>query len=421
MSKLRSGGAIGRDALLLSLGKYGQFAVTLITLPLIARTLETSEFGVYAVGTGLFFLGSIYSDWGLSLPLGARFQSKQGLFGDGLRGTFFLFRLAIFAIALLIAVVLLLLGISPIYLLAFFAGAISSLGEEWLLVAEGKFLRALGCQWIGRALYLGIVFIVLPVWPNVYVPFVALALGAFVSSIFSWRFAGRPKMTEDCVWNDHVELFRLGLPVVIARVLLNFTGSSLSVLLAGKFSFNVIAIFSGSDRLIRAGVSALDSVVVAQFPRVNAAANTNGYRFRLLLDVVALALTAGVCANVVIWFSAPIIETILYAGALPGVVDVLRLGSFIIPAAALVSTINTNVFSVRQRTMPLLWVAGTGVAVALSLIIMLPQNADALAITGCIVIAEWTSAIVAVTVGLLMVRKVNLSQSSLARVNGKHP
>lgn len=248
----------------MTLGRYGQFGVTLITLPIIARALSVTEFGVYAVGSGLYFLGSIFTDWGLSLPLGAKERSVGAIASRVLRGNFFAFRVISILLVVVILGVIVVLGGSGVLALAFLAGCVSSLGEEWLLTARGKFLSIVYCQWVGRAFYLAVVFFVLPFRGSVVIPFIGLFGGAVLSTVLSWRPFGRPRIADAAgsfaIWS----LVKLGFPSVMAKILTNMSGTSVSVLLSVKFPLHVIGVFSGSDRLVRAGVSALDSVVVAQ-------------------------------------------------------------------------------------------------------------------------------------------------------------
>ena len=62
-------------------GRYSQFIVTLITVPLVARALGVDEVGHLGVGTSSVFLGSIVVDWGLTQILASR--HSQGVAGLG--------------------------------------------------------------------------------------------------------------------------------------------------------------------------------------------------------------------------------------------------------------------------------------------------------------------------------------------------
>ncbi|MDN4612583.1 lipopolysaccharide biosynthesis protein [Arthrobacter burdickii] len=402
---LRSGAGLGRDAFLMTLGRYGQFGVTLITLPIIARSLSVAEFGVYAVGSGLYFLGSIFTDWGLSLPLGAKERSIGEIESRALRGDFLTFRLISVLLVVVILGATVVLGGSGVLALAFLAGCVSSLGEEWLLTARGKFLSIIYCQWVGRAFYLAVVFFVLPFRESVVVPFIGLLGGAVLSTVLSWRSVGRPRVADASGYSAIWSLLRLGLPSVMAKVLTNMSGTSVSVLLSMKFPLQVIGVFSGSDRLVRAGVSALDSVVVAQFPRIASDVLVQGYSWKIFARVCGLALLCGTVACGGLWACAPLIEKLLYADALPGVVDVLRVASFLIPASALVSTINTNVFSVQQRTGPMLTSAAAAAAVLVGMLGFAPPSSSAVYVAGCVVVSEWCGALVALGLAIRSLRR----------------
>jgi O-antigen/teichoic acid export membrane protein len=403
MIRFRSGAGLGRDAILLSLGRYGQFAVTLITLPVIARFLSVADFGVYAIGSGLYFLGSIFTDWGLSLPVGARIRSLGRTEGRLLRETFFAFRVLTVALVLIVMVIMMVIGADVVFVLAFLAGGFSSLGEEWLLIAQGKFLAVLYCQWAGRVVYLGVVFGGLPFWQDVSVPFIGLLLGALLSALLSWRVVGRPRLGRRTGRPSTLALIRLGLPSVLAKILTNLSGASVPVILALKFPLSTIGIYNGSDRLLRAGVSALDSLVVAQFHRVSLKANAKSYSTKLFTQVCSLALVSGLVLGSAIWILAPVAETFIYGDSLPGVTDVLRVGCLLVPAAALVSTINTNVFSIKQKTGPMLVSSSVAALVLVALLLMAGSDWSAVKIAACVVTAEWCSALVTFVLGLMLV------------------
>ncbi|MGW0181503.1 lipopolysaccharide biosynthesis protein, partial [Nocardia sp. NPDC003345] len=75
-ARIREFAILLRDIAYVSFGKYGQYLVTVATLPLIARLLGASGMGLLAVGMSAYFLGSLVVDLGITSYLAARVQES---------------------------------------------------------------------------------------------------------------------------------------------------------------------------------------------------------------------------------------------------------------------------------------------------------------------------------------------------------
>ncbi|MFE3025259.1 oligosaccharide flippase family protein, partial [Nocardia tengchongensis] len=80
-----------RDIGFVSLGKYGQFLVTAVTVPLTARMLGVSGVGLLAIGMSAYFLGSLLVDLGINTFMAALLDD-DGI--DDLRGSYLAVRAA---------------------------------------------------------------------------------------------------------------------------------------------------------------------------------------------------------------------------------------------------------------------------------------------------------------------------------------
>lgn len=394
----------GWDVATLAVGRYGQFVITLVTLPLIARNTSTEQFGLYAVGTALFFFGSVFCDWGLSLPLGAMAKDASPRRIRALRSDYLLLRIKLILIATIMAVTFLFFGGSHTLAAGFLAGCLSSLGEDWLLIASGRFLASVTCQWAGRIVYLLCVFISVPIFKDPFPVFLALSSSAIVTMFANWYLLGIPRLTSANSEIKALTLLGLGLPVVAAKLVTNVYGIGLSVFLAARVPVAVVGVYSGGDRVIRAVAAALDSFVIAQFPHIARRVNAAGMNWVILMQVLIVAAGTGGLFATLIWIAAPWIVEFLYGDALDGAVDVLRLTAILIPASALTSTINTNIFNSQQRTRPIFLIAVAGCAVTLGAVLFWPVPLSAVGIGLAVVVGEWTAAMVALCLAITSVR-----------------
>lgn len=419
-----SGGGLWRsswDVVTLAVGRYGQFVVTLVTLPLIARNTNTEQFGLYAIGTALYFFGSVFCDWGLSLPLGSLTKGSSPRAIRIIRSDYLRLRLQLLCAALVLTGVFIAFGGSSIVAAGFVAGCLSSLGEDWLLIASGRFLASVGCQWAGRVVYLGGVFVAVPMFKDPMPVFLALGASSIITVFVNWCLLGIPRLFRPQRVISAKRMLSMGLPAVLAKLVTNLYGIGLSAFLAVKVPVAVVGIYSGGDRVIRAVAAALDSFVIAQFPRIARRVNTSGMSWMILLQVVAVAAATGAFFAAVIWISAPGIVSFLYGDALSGAVDVLRCTAFLIPASALTSTINTNIFNSQQRTLPILIVAITGCVVTLGSVALWSGELPPAAIGWLVVAGEWAAAIMAISLAVANVGKARkVSSRSSEFVESRH-
>ena len=140
-----------RDIGYVSLGKYGQYVVTAVTLPLIARIMGTQGLGLLAIGMSSYFIGATIVDLGITNFLAARINDADV---NQLRGNYLAIRATIlgtigFALAASLAV-----GVDVrlhMILLGLFAGGFWSMSEDWVLIGQGRFGASMAYQAVGRA------------------------------------------------------------------------------------------------------------------------------------------------------------------------------------------------------------------------------------------------------------------------------
>lgn len=142
--------AVLRDIGFVSFGKYGQYLVTFITVPLIARVLGAHGLGLLAMAMSAYFIGSLIVDLGITSFMAARVPEAEDNHGAGprfaavnqLRGDYLAVRLSLLVTLGLALGVGLVFGVpEPVQmiLLGLFAGGFWSMSEDWLLIGQGRF------------------------------------------------------------------------------------------------------------------------------------------------------------------------------------------------------------------------------------------------------------------------------------------
>lgn len=351
-----------RDVAYVSVGKYGQYLVTAVTLPLIARLLGTEGMGLLAIGMSAYFIGSLVADLGLTAFLAARVHEPQI---QQLRGDYFVLRAGIVTI---LAVALTAAGILDVdrhvamILFGLFAGAVAALAEDWLLIGHGRFGIELIYQGLGRLAYLGLLVVLLPRHPSAAVALACLVWSGLLPIALSWgdslwRFGlpGKPRGV--------FALLRRGTPVFAARLLITGYGQGAAAVYSGVLSAASLGLYSAGDRVVRALQSMLDPIGLALLPRLARKNQEQGF-WASAAAALTVCVVAAALASAGVWIAAPYLVRLVFGSEFAGTTGLLRAEALLLPAGAVSSFATTAVLSVRQDTRGVLVGAAIGTAVS---------------------------------------------------------
>ena len=418
----------GRDVLTSTVGRNLQFLVTLITLPIIARSLGPSAFAQYAVAAASYFFGSAFLDMGITSVLAGRVASASPGHLAKIRTDFLWMRIVT-------GCMILALGIPAFWSEWWFyvwiglcAGALSSSGEEWLFVSRGRFGAIVAVQWYGRVLYLVLLVGVLQIAQQALVPIFCLAAGNCLTSVLSWRKVHRIEPSA-CHSRDAADgflfssaiipskasvvgaliLLRTGLATVLTRFSATGYTQSSALLVSVRLSGSELGLFSASDRALRAMQGILDSFVVALVPRMAKLWGSDevGKRTVSLVSLGSLAL--GSFAGVCLFIAAPWIVAVLYGAEFFEAVDLLRAASLIVPVACVTNMLTTNILQLGQRASAGLWVHLAGLSAAIIGVALLARG-EPLMMVAVLVVAEVFAATVALALSYRACATRNISQ-----------
>ncbi|MEU4312738.1 lipopolysaccharide biosynthesis protein [Nocardia sp. NPDC024068] len=395
-ARVREFAILLRDIAYVSFGKYGQYLVTVATLPLIARLLGASGMGLLAVGMSAYFLGSLLVDLGITSYLAARVQ-ESGTDRDVVnhtRGTYLAIRggiLGVLGAVLGVAAA----AASPEYLvmvlLGLFVGGFWSMSEDWVLIGQGRFGASTLYQSIARVGYLILLLTLLPRFPTAPMAMLCLLGSAVIGLVLTWwdtwRVFGPPAPPRGA-W----KLIRAALPVVTGRLLTTSYGQGAATVYGAVLDAVSLGLFSASDRLVRAVQSLLDPIGFALLPRMAKRSSEQRFwpdAFRALAVCVA---AAGV-ATAALWVAAPLVVPLVFGAEFAGAVGVLRLEALILPATTVTSFVTTAVLPVRQDTVGVLIGSALGTVVAGTALLIALRTHSVWTLAGGIVAAEFAVAI----------------------------
>ncbi|MEU6581666.1 lipopolysaccharide biosynthesis protein [Nocardia sp. NPDC046763] len=357
-----------RDIGFVSLGKYGQFLVTAVTVPLTARTLGVSGVGLLAIGMSAYFLGSLLVDLGINTFLAA-LLNDEGL--DELRGSYLAVRgagLSIIAVALTAGLAV---GVGPhlrMILLGLFVGGFLSMSEDWLLVGQARFGASMTYQIAGRVVYLVLLVAMLPRLPHAEVVLLCLLLSSVVTVVLTWRDAhtrfGRPGRPTKVVM-----ILRTGAPVLASRLLVTSYGQGTATVYSSVLDAASLGLYSASDKLVRAVQSLLDPIGLALLPRM-ARERTDPSFWRHEMRALAACVIVAAVAVAGIWVTAPFAVQLIYDDDFRAVVPMLRVEVCILVATATTSFVTTAILPVRQDTVGIMIGAVVGTAVAATALLL---------------------------------------------------
>ena len=379
-----------RDVLLVGFGTYGQFLVTLITLPLTARLLGAEGVGLVAVGMSAYFLGSVLVDLGATQYFSARVHDADL---PRVRGAYAVVRAAIFGalvVALAVGWSAGLHGAPRMLLVGAVAGGIWSLSEDWLLIGHGRFGASTAYQAAGRVTYLVILLLALPRFPTPEVALACLGASSSVTVAATWidaeRRIGRLKPTVAVG-----SVLRTAAPVLASRLLLTGYGQGGAAAYSAVLNAASLGVFSAADRLVRAGQSVLDPIGFALLPRMVRRSGDADFDRRVHRGAVGCVAVA-VVAAAAITVAAPLAVRVVYGSGFEQAVDLLRIMAWILPATTLTSYVTTAVLPARRRTSTVLTGAVVGVATAGTALAITAVTGSVLTMVLGVLVSEWAVA-----------------------------
>lgn len=378
--------AIVRDVGYVAFGKYGQYLITLVTLPLIARMLGTEGVGLLAVGMSAYFLGSLIIDMGITTFLAAELRDEDV---RSLRGNYLAIRLSILSVIASIAVVVFVFDSHEhlrMIMFGLLCGGIASMGEGWIFLGQARFGRLVVIEMSGRVLYL---ILIVSILPNVRTPEAALlclAGSSLVPVIWTWivtiRDYGMPRRPKAIG-----PMVRMGIPVLSSRLLENTYEQGVATIFSLALSARSLGIFSASDRPVQAVSSTLDAIGFGLLPRFAARKQESDFWATIRRGIFGVFLLA-VVFSVALALIAPFAIPLVFGDQFEDAVPVMQLQAFILPGTAVASFVTTAVLPVCKDTRGVLYGSLIGTAVILVFLGVALHNHSVWALVTGMLVAE---------------------------------
>jgi O-antigen/teichoic acid export membrane protein len=405
------------DTLLVTSGRFGQYVITLITIPLLARVLGVHELGVLALGTAAYFYGSTFGDLGLTQALASASAGRSPIVS---RGFFLILRLVLVGLSLVA-----LLGISGfgsrravVVALGFTVGASTSLAEDWLLIARARYARLASAQFAGRLAYLGVLLILLAWRPRAESVLLSLAAGGLVtvalthlfvsaggSTVTATESSGRQEATGS--WQKDAGIVKRLIFDITGQRVMNLTyNQGIALFLGPLVPAAALGLYSASDRCVRACQALLDGFGVALVGRL-ARHRSHDERFSSAATrALRAAFVLGALAAAALCLGSHVIVHVLFGSAFDGAADVLMLQSLLLIPVA-VSTVATEaVLYVTGDTRGPFWATAFGIVMAASCIPLVLATRSPFALALSAVVGELGVAV------FLLLRRRGRSRSS---------
>ncbi|UGT45690.1 oligosaccharide flippase family protein [Nocardia yamanashiensis] len=360
-------GGILRDIALVTFGKYGQYVITLVTVPLLARTLGPHGTGLLAIGMSSYFIGSLLVDLGITQFLAARVhESELGRAEiNRLRGSYLAIRLGTLAVIGATLLGSLAAGAAPplhMVLLGLFAGGFWSVSEDWLLIGQGRFGSSTGYQGVGRIVYLVLLIVLLPHYPTATTAVLCLLISSAPTVGLTWWDSVRNYGPPAKPYGVRA-MVRMAAPVFTSRMLVTGYGQGSAAVYSAVLDAASLGLYSAGDRLVRAIQSSLDPIGFALLPRM-ARRSTHDRFWRNSIQALVAVVTVATVATVSVWVLAPTLIHLIYSHDFDGAIGLLRLEVLILPATTITSYVTTAILPVKSDTMGVLIGAIIGTCIA---------------------------------------------------------
>lgn len=378
--------AVVRDVGYVVFGKYGQYLVTFITLPLIARLLGTEGVGLLAIGMSAFFVGSLALDMGITTFLAARVRDDDI---NDVRGNYLAVRLGILAVLAAILITSLAFGGHAhlhIVALGLFAGGISSMGDDWVLMGQSRFGILVVYTSIGRIIYLLLIVSVLPMFRDATVALLCLMASSIPQILLTWRLTIR-ELGAPARPRKVGEILRLGAPVFTSRMLENTYEQGSAVVFSAALSAHSMGLFSASDRPTQAASSVLDAIGFGLLPRL-AGRRDEGDFWHRSRQALMVTFVIALCAAAALCVIAPWAVPLVFGRDFTAAVPILQVEAFILPGTAVASFVTTAILPVCRDTRGVLYGSAIGTAVILIALGLAFSNGSVWNLVWGILIAE---------------------------------
>ena len=364
--------ALARDFSFVTFGRYGQYLVTLVTLPLTARVLGTEGLGLLAVAMSSYFIGSIVGDLGIPTYMAARITSDSVI---QWRSSYAAVRVTIvigMGVALLASIAVGAQVHIHMILLGLLCGGFASVSDDWVLLGQGRFGASMAYQVIGRIGYLVLLVVLLPRYPHPSTPMICMLVAWVPTVLLTWydtiRSLGWPPYPRKVL-----DVLRMGVPVVTSRLLGASYGQGSTTIYSTVLDATSLGLFTASDRLVRAVQTLLDPIGYTVLPRL--ARHSDASRFwRRSMFALTLCLITAAVATAALFLAAPIVVRLVFGAEFLSAVAILRVEALILPAAAVTSYVTVAVLTVRRDTVGVLIGAIIGTCIAAAALAIATQT-----------------------------------------------
>ncbi|MDH6676185.1 O-antigen/teichoic acid export membrane protein [Rhodococcus sp. LBL1] len=352
---------LARDIGFVTVGKYGQYFVTVVTLPLIARVLGPEGLGLLSIGMSAYFLGSLLVDLGITQFLAARVPNADI---SQIRGNYFAIRIGVLATLGTALLVSLVVGVDAhvhMILLGLFAGGFWSVSEDWILIGQGRFVASTMYQGVGRLAYLVLLVVALPHFPSASAALLCMLVSSSLTVALTWRDSVR-KFGRPARPHQIGTTMKIAAPVLTSRLMVVSYGQGAAAIYSSVLDAASLGLYSAGDRVVRAVQSLLDPIGFALLPRMARSSNDNQFWRRATLALLACVGIAAL-ATIALWIAAPLLVTLVFGSDFAETIPLLRVEVLILPATALSSFVTTAVLPVREDTSGVLVGATIGTCV----------------------------------------------------------
>ncbi|MBU9762713.1 lipopolysaccharide biosynthesis protein [Mycobacterium sp. TNTM28] len=373
-------------------GKYGQYVVTLVTVPLLARILGPAGMGLLAVGMAAYFFGSIIVDLGMTPFLAARVPELRDTPHrlQQLRADYLALRLTTLTVLALAYVVGFLAGAPPylhMILLGLLAGGLWSTSDDWLLIGQGRFVASALYQGSGRIVYLILLVALLPHSRHAATAMWCLLVSAILTVAGTWwdsqRHFGRLVRPQ-----APAQILRTSWPIVTSRVLTTGYGQGAPAIYSGLLDAVSLGLYSAGDRLVRAMQSLLDMIGLVLLPRMARRSGHEQFWRHGIRGLWGSAAIAGLAAGL-LWLCAVPVVHVIFGAEFTSAVSLLRAELVILPASTISSYINTALLPVRQDTHGILIASLVGTAASAAGLLTASVTHSVWALVGGTIAAEF--------------------------------
>lgn len=329
--------------------------VPLLAIPILARTISESDYGVYMYAISFSAWISIFVEYGFNISSTRDIASGESV-RETVAGTqsakIILMVLTLPSAGLAIVLFPVFSGYAIWAVAGWLFGVLAALSPIYYFQGKER-LRLVGViETISGAMLLGgVIFFVKNEHDSVFLPYILFFSRLLSPIVLTWILSKEIGLRwADLAVGKGISFLKKGFEFFVFQAAVSLY-TSFNVVFLGFFCGPAqVGVYASAERVMRAGLGFIGQATNAIFPRLNALKASNLQEMMRVRRLVLIALFGvGLLGMIITWLVSPYVAEYFFGGRVAGVDRVMNIMACLIPAIALSNVLGFQYLVVDRR------------------------------------------------------------------------